>query len=80
MPRNFMTRGQLVQIVAANIRAGRTRRKWTQEQLADDALLSVSYISMLERGVREPTFETLCLLAGAFDTEPRLLLTAGAVK
>lgn len=38
-------------------------REMTQERLAEKAGLSVSYISMIERGERMPTLETLAALA-----------------
>lgn len=57
-----------------NLKAERTRRKLSQEALAHKAGLSVSYISMLERGQRTPPLETLELLAKALAINPLNLL------
>jgi transcriptional regulator with XRE-family HTH domain len=50
------------------------RRKLSQEALAHKASLSVSYISMLERGQRTPPLETLEVLAKALAVNPLNLL------
>jgi transcriptional regulator with XRE-family HTH domain len=57
-----------------NLKAERTRRKLSQEALAHKAGLSVSYISMLERGQRTPPLETLEQLAKALAINPLNLL------
>ena len=44
---------------ATNLKSERLRRKLSQEALAAKAGLSVSYISMLERGQRTPPLDTL---------------------
>jgi len=56
-----------------NIKAHRAAAKLSQEQVAQKANLSVSYVSMLERGTRAGTFETAEALAGAFQVDPREL-------
>jgi len=66
--------------VAARLRQLRTAQTphVTQDQLAEKTGLSISYISMLERGERSPTLDTLATLATAlgvslgdlFDTNP----------
>ena len=66
-----MTLGQLV---AENLRAMRLQRKLAQESLAEKAGLSVSYISMLERGQRSPPLDTLEGLAKALGVSPLALL------
>jgi transcriptional regulator with XRE-family HTH domain len=60
---------------AANLKAERTRKKLSQESLAHKAGLSVSYISMLERGQRTPPLDTLETLAKALAISPVSLLT-----
>lgn len=45
------------------LRAIRTSRGMSQYGLADEADLDRSYISLLERGLRSPTLETMCSLA-----------------
>jgi transcriptional regulator with XRE-family HTH domain len=49
------------------IRDLRTHRaeRWTQEELAQRAHISVSFLSMIERGERIPHVETLAELAAA---------------
>ena len=59
---------------AANLRSERRRRRLSQEALAAKARLSVSYISMLERGQRSPPLETLEHLAKALAVSPVTLL------
>ncbi|MGC2165859.1 MAG: helix-turn-helix transcriptional regulator [Gallionella sp.] len=59
---------------ADNLKSERIRRKLSQEALAHKASLSVSYISMLERGQRTPPLETLEKLAKALSVNPLVLL------
>lgn len=59
---------------AGNLKTERMRRKLSQEALAHKAGLSVSYISMLERGQRTPPLETLEQLAKALSINPLNLL------
>jgi len=60
---------------AVNLKSERLRRKLSQESLAAKARLSVSYISMLERGQRAPPLDTLESLAKALSVPPVSLLT-----
>lgn len=60
---------------AVNLRSERVRRKLSQEALAAKAGLSVSYISMLERGQRTPPLSTLESIAKALAVPPTALLT-----
>jgi transcriptional regulator with XRE-family HTH domain len=60
---------------AANLRSERLRKKLSQEALAAKANLSVSYISMLERGQRTPPLDTLEVLAKALSISPISLLS-----
>ncbi len=64
----------LTKVVAKNLRSLRTRRKLSQESLAAEARLSVSYISMLERAQRSPPLDTLEALAKALKVSPLDLL------
>lgn len=49
------------------IRDLRTQRtdRWTQEELAERARISVSFLSMIERGERIPHVETLAAISSA---------------
>jgi transcriptional regulator with XRE-family HTH domain len=60
---------------AVNLKSERLRRKLSQEALAAKAGLSVSYISMLERGQRAPPLDTLESLAKALSVAPVTLLS-----
>ena len=60
---------------ATNLKSERMRRKLSQESLAHKAGLSVSYISMLERGQRTPPLDTLETLARALSVSPVTLLS-----
>ncbi len=64
----------LTNIVAQNLRAVRAQQKMSQEAVAKKARVSVSYVSMLERGQRTPPLETLEMLAKALDVSPMYLL------
>jgi transcriptional regulator with XRE-family HTH domain len=67
----------LTETFSANLLNLRTLRRLTQERLASDASLSVSYISMLERKRRLPPLPTLEKLAKALRVEPHELLKPG---
>ena len=64
----------LEQAVAQNLRAVRMQRKLSQERVAQKAGISVSYVSMLERGERSPPLETLECIAKALGVPPLSLL------
>ncbi len=64
----------LGKIVAQNLRTLRAHRKLSQQAVARKARVSVSYVSMLERGERTPPLETLEVLAKALDVSPLYLL------
>jgi ribosome-binding protein aMBF1 (putative translation factor) len=59
---------------ANNLKVERLRRKLSQEALAAKAGLSVSYISMLERGQRTPPLDTLESIAKALSVNASTLL------
>jgi len=66
----------LLDVFAANVRALRGKKQLTQEALARKVGISVSYISMLERGQRSPPLETLGNIAAAFGVPPCDLLVS----
>jgi len=70
----------LVNDVAQHLHTARTARKLSQATLAKAAGVSVSYVSMLERGQRSPPLETLEALAKALRVSPFELLQAGGSK
>jgi transcriptional regulator with XRE-family HTH domain len=59
---------------ATNVRRYRAKRKLSQKALADRIGISVSYVSMLERGQRSPPLETIEKLAKALGVPPGSLL------
>lgn len=57
-----------------NLRAHRLKCQFTQEQLAEKADLDRTYISGLERGIRNPTITIVAQLAKALNVSPTALL------
>lgn len=60
--------------LARNIKAARTEKGWSQEELADQAGLHRTYISGVERGVRNPTVTVVEKIAVALGVEAGELL------
>jgi transcriptional regulator with XRE-family HTH domain len=52
---------------AANMKALRAERKWSQEDLSRYSGLHYTAISKMERGTRAPSFPTIVTLAKAFE-------------
>jgi transcriptional regulator with XRE-family HTH domain len=61
-------------IVGANVRRLRVERKLTQEQLAHDAEIDVTYLRGIEAGRRNPSISVLGRLATALVIHPSALL------
>lgn len=49
------------------LRALRKEKRMTQEDLAEEALISVDFLSLIERGINAPSFDTIEKLAIALD-------------
>lgn len=64
----------LAEVLGAVLRKHRLLANLTQEQLAFEAGLERSYISMLERGLNVPTVTTLFAIANALNCSPSTLL------
>ena len=64
----------LVRLLGKNVRRERLNQGLSQEQLAFDAGMKRSYLSDLERGVRNPTVHALGRLAVALGVEAAELL------
>ena len=60
---------------AGNVRRLRSKKKLSQKALADKVGISVSYVSMLERGQRSPPLETIEKMAKALGVPPGTLLS-----
>ncbi len=59
---------------AGNVRRLRSKKNLSQKALADKVGISVSYVSMLERGQRSPPLETIEKMAKALGVPPANLL------
>lgn len=57
--RSHQKKPSLLDRLAANMRMLRAKLKLSQKEVAEKAGVSVSYISMLERGQRSPPLETI---------------------
>ncbi len=63
-------------MVAKNVRKTRLDRGWSQEELSFRADLHRTYISGVERGIRNPTILVLAKIAAALEVTPDRLLTS----
>lgn len=61
-------------IVGSNVRALRIAKGLTQEQLAFEADLDLTYVGGIERGKRNPSLLVMVRLAGALGAEFRALI------
>ena len=62
--------------LARNLKRLRSEKGWSQEELADQAGLHRTYVSGVERGVRNPTITIVAALAKALGVAPAELLAA----
>jgi transcriptional regulator with XRE-family HTH domain len=67
-------------LVGRNVRHYRSRVGLSQEELAHRARLDRTYVSGVERGIRNPTVLVLQDLAAALGIRPMDLLAEGARK
>jgi transcriptional regulator with XRE-family HTH domain len=65
----------LVELLGRNVRSQREARGLSQEQLAFEAGMKRSYLSELERGLRNPSVRALGRLAAALEVEPAALVS-----
>lgn len=61
-------------LVGKNIRRLRQDKDWSQERLVDETGLHRTYISGIERGVRNPTVTIITKLAEQLDVKPEDIL------
>lgn len=66
-------------IVAANVRRLRVERRLTQEQLAHDAAIDLTYLGGIERGKRNPSVSVIGRIADVMKVDPRELFTCEQV-
>ena len=65
----------IIEIFGKVIRELRVANKLSQEKLAEYCDLDRTYISLLERGQRQPTITTIFKLAKALNLKPSALIT-----
>lgn len=64
----------LATILGKNVRRVRKERKLSQEALADEVDLAVTYIGQIERGLRNPTLKVVEDIARVLRVKPLDLL------
>jgi transcriptional regulator with XRE-family HTH domain len=64
----------ICRIAGRNVKAARLMVNFSQEELADEAGIDRTYVSGVERGVRNPSIKVLAKLAKALKTTPAALL------
>ena len=65
---------QISTIFGRVLREQRLSRSLSQEQLALAANVDRTFVSQMERGIRQPTITTLMKLAGALGIQPSTLV------
>lgn len=65
---------EIERVFGSVLKEVRNHRKISQSELANLAELDRTYISLLERGLRQPTIETVFKLAEALNTKASLLI------
>ena len=60
--------------LGARVRALREARDWSQEELAERAGLHRTYVSAVERGVRNPTVTVMARMAAALGVSLAVLV------
>lgn len=73
MPRKF-SKDPIGEIFGATVRRLRENLGWTQEQLAEVAEMSATYIGFIERGENVPTLTIILKLADALGVTPAHLI------
>lgn len=68
----------LGQTFGANIRRVRLARGLSQEVLAHEVKLAVTYVGQIERGQRNPTLDVVERMATYFGVDPLDLLRPGS--
>jgi transcriptional regulator with XRE-family HTH domain len=62
-------------VVGTNVKRLRQASGLTQEQLAFEAKIDLTYVGGIERGRRNPSLLVIARIALALGTEPAVLLT-----
>lgn len=77
--RRVQPRSPELAALGESVRLARVDAGLSQEQLADAAGLHVTHLGGVERGVRNPNYETIIKLARALGTTPGVLTTRADV-
>lgn len=64
----------LIQVFGQVLRELREEKNLSQEKLAEYCDLDRTYISLLERGLRQPTITTVFSLSKALDIQPSIFV------
>lgn len=62
-------------IFGRNVRTVRQQRKLTQEKLAFEAKIDLTYMGGIERGIRNPSLLVMCRIANALSVPLTKLLS-----
>jgi transcriptional regulator with XRE-family HTH domain len=62
-------------VVGKNVRRVRQQRRITQEKLAFEAEIDLTYVGGIERGKRNPSLLVICRIAKALSVHPAKLLS-----
>ena len=68
----------ICKIVGNNVKTARLALGYNQEALAHEAKIDRTYVSGVERGLRNPSIKVLARLAKALKTSPADLLVANS--
>lgn len=68
--------GRHLRGIGTAVRGRREQLEISQEELADRAAMDRTYVSGIERGVRNPTLKIVARLAKALKTRPSKLMAA----
>jgi len=74
---NASAKRRELKLLGARIKEIRQRRKLTQTTLAESLALSVAYVSLIERGGRNPPITTVVAIARALEVQTGLLMPDG---
>jgi transcriptional regulator with XRE-family HTH domain len=62
-------------VIGKNVRRIRQQRRITQEKLAFEAEIDLTYVGGIERGKRNPSLLVICRIARALSVHPTKLLS-----
>lgn len=59
--------GEMAKVIGQRVRRYRTKKRWSQEKLAEMAGCHPTYIGQVERGEKNATLESIAKIASAMD-------------